>query len=69
MSEVSDPRLFHAHVARNREPILELATVSRSFEARIAALRDWYLKSQGERGACRLLCKKAAHSLVAIYRP
>ena len=24
MSEESDPRLYHAHVARNREPILEV---------------------------------------------
>jgi len=24
MSEASDPRLYHAHVARNREPILEV---------------------------------------------
>jgi Protein of unknown function (DUF938) len=25
MSEESDPRLYHAHVARNREPILEVS--------------------------------------------
>jgi hypothetical protein len=25
MSEESDPRLYHVHVARNREPILDVA--------------------------------------------
>ena len=37
MSEESDLRLYHAHVARNRDPILEVLR-------RVLPLRDWYLK-------------------------
>jgi hypothetical protein len=30
MSEESDPRLYHAHVARNREPILDIRSVDKT---------------------------------------
>ena len=51
MSEESDPRLYHVHVARNREPILDVARDRRATRiCRLKASRAWGRVQYGRSG-------------------